>query len=209
MKKPIPTTLAREDLAKLSIRSYEGFIRVVSTEDDLHEARRELHQEYLVGIDTESRPTFRKGEFYPTSLVQVATSKAVFLFSLQRIDCSEVLIDLLQNTAIVKTGIGLAQDFAKLKLGFPFEEKNVVDLSEVARHHGVKQPSVRTLTGLFLGFRITKGQSTSNWGREELSEKQIVYAATDAWVCRELFLRFQQIGFVDAEGRAIAKKSGG
>jgi ribonuclease D len=191
--KIIPKTITREELAQLPIRRYEGPVHLVATPHDLDRARHEFRREHVVGLDTETRPAFRKGESHLPSLAQVATSHAVYLFPLKRLDSADVLTELLENPAIAKAGIGLRDDFAKLRMRFPFEEKSAVDLSAVARRHGVEQPSVRNLAGLFLGFRVPKGQSTSNWGRAELTPHQIIYAATDAWVCRELYLCFQML----------------
>lgn len=187
--------LARDELLRLPIRRYEGPVHWVRTLPDLERARHEFRHEQIVGLDTETRPAFRKGESHLPSLAQVATSRAVYLFPLKQADSVPVLTELLEDPAIVIAGIGLRDDFAKLKMRFSFEVKNAVDLSAVAKGQGMAQPSVRNLAGLFLGFRIPKGQSTSNWGRAELTPNQVLYAATDAWVCRELYLCFQKRGF--------------
>jgi ribonuclease D len=189
-----PLAISKEDLMQLPMRRYEGTVHLVKTPSELEAAREALLAEKVVGLDTETRPSFRKGESYLPSLAQVATANAVYLFPLKRLDCSEVLIELLQNRHVAKAGIGLRDDFSKLRLRYAFEEKRIVELSEVAKRHGMGQPSARNLTALFLGFRITKGQSTSNWARSELTPQQIFYAATDAWVCRELYFCFRERG---------------
>jgi len=190
-----PMTISKQELLQLPMRRYEGPVHLVLTSCELERARREFRDEPIVGLDTETRPAFRKGESHLPSLAQVATSRAVYLFPLKRLDCSEVLAELLESRNVAKAGIGLRNDFAKLRLRFAFEEKRVVELSDAAKKQGMGQPSARNLTALFLEFRISKGQSTSNWGRAELTRQQILYAATDAWVCRELYLCFQQRGF--------------
>lgn len=196
--KTAPTiAISPEELARLAIRRYEGPIHLVEDREALERSRHVLQREHVVGMDTETRPSFRKGEAHPTSLVQVATAHEVFLFCLKRVDCSNVLTELLESERVIKAGIGLSHDFSKLRLNFPFQEANIVDLSAVAKNRGMGQPSVRNLTGLYLGFRITKGQSTSNWARAELTPNQILYAATDAWVCRELYLCFHKRGYLD------------
>ena len=150
--------------------------------------------ETLVGFDTETRPAFRPGERYLPSLAQVATSKAVWVFPVQRLDCSATLSALLANPAIVKAGVSLADDLRNLKQVFLFEEHNVVDVGKLARRCGIKQTGVRNLAGLLLGFRIPKGGATSNWATARLSPQQLTYAATDAWACRELYLAIRKIG---------------
>jgi len=186
--------ITREQLAELPMRRYEGRIVVVADAHDLEQAMHDIRREHVVGFDTETPPTFRKGQSHQPTLVQVATAHAAYLFQLRRLDFSGALPELLENPGIVKTGVALADDLRKLKEVFPFEEQNVVDLGKIALHHGLKQSGVRNLAGIFLGFRITKGPRTSNWRRLDLSSGQISYAATDAWVCRELYLRFQQLG---------------
>jgi ribonuclease D len=190
----IPHTITRDELVQLAVRRYDGPVCLVATTHDLERALHDIRCEHVVGLDTETQPAFRKGQSHLPSLVQIATARAVYLFQLKRLEFSGALAGMLGNPAIIKAGIGLADDLLNLKKVFPFQEKNVVDLGAVVRRHGVKQSGVRNLAGLFLGFRITKGRRTSNWGRPDLSRSQIIYAATDAWVCRELYLRFQKLG---------------
>lgn len=188
-------TISHEELALLPVRRYEGPIVVIATEHDLERAMHDIRREHVVGFDTETPPTFRKGQSHKPTLVQVATAHAAYLFQLKRMDFTGALTELLESPSIIKTGVALADDLRKLKERFLFEERNIIDLGKVAQHHGLKQSGVRNLAGMFLGFRITKGPRTSNWRRPDLSPNQINYAATDAWVCRELFLRFQQLGW--------------
>ena len=200
--------MSREELAQLAIRRYEGTIRLVASAQDLEQAIHGIRGEQVVGLDTETKPTFRKGQFHLPCLVQIATASVVYLFQLQRMDFSDTLVEVLESPTIIKAGIGLADDLLNLKKVFPFEPRNILDLSRVARKQGIKRSGVRNLAGQLLGFRITKGCSTSNWANPRLTPKQIAYAATDAWVVRELFLRFQQLGFLDPEGRPLSRKVG-
>jgi len=200
-------TISREDMAKLPIRRFEGRVCVVATREDLEEARADFGGESVVGLDTETRPAFKKGESHLPCLVQVAAARAVYLFQLRRTEVHPVLAELLADARIVKAGVSLKDDMRALKGVFAFEEKNLLDLGQVARASGSGQTGVRNLAGIFLGFRIPKGTSTSNWAARELSAKQIAYAATDAWICRELVLRFRSLGMLRpplvAPGRAL------
>lgn len=191
----IVRAISREDMANLPIRRYEGEVCLVTTPQDRARALADLRQESVVGFDTETRPSFSKGESHPTCLVQAATASTVYLFQLRRLDVLPILAELLAAPRIVKAGVALAHDLRSLKLVFPFVEKSVLDLGVVARRCGLHQTGLRNLAGIFLGFRIPKGARTSNWAAAQLSAQQITYAATDAWVCRELFLRFQNLGF--------------
>jgi ribonuclease D len=196
LQSDIPRTISREDLANLPIRRYEGEIVVVATPRELEEAQKDLREERIVGLDTETRPAFRKGESHLPCLVQCAAARAVYLFQLRRSEVFPTLAELLGDARIVKAGISLKDDLRALKQVFAFEEKNMLDLGLVARANGFGQTGVRNLAGILLGTRIPKGTKTSNWAAPQLSPVQITYAATDAWACRELYLRFQSLGLL-------------
>lgn len=191
-------SISKQEVADLPIRRYEGEVFLVATPQDLQHARADLLDERVVGLDTETRPAFRKGESHLPCLVQAATARAVYLFQLRRAEVFPMLAELLAKPHLVKTGVGLAHDLRQLKLVFPFTAENVIDLGVVARRSGLGQTGVRNLAGLCLGFRIPKGNRTSNWAAPRLSPAQITYAATDAWACRELFLDFERQGMLQA-----------
>jgi ribonuclease D len=189
-------TIPHDELMRLPIVRYDGPIHFLATGTELHRALQEIRAERVVGFDTETRPTFRKGQLHAPSLVQIATRHAVHLFPLARLDCSHTLAEVFGKTQIVKAGIALGRDLSELQKLFPFTAVNLIDLGEVAKRHGIEQTGLRNLAGLFLGGRISKGPQTSNWARPDLTAKQRCYAATDAWVCRELYLRFEGFGWL-------------
>ena len=191
-----PREISREEMALLPIRRYEGEVVVVATQEDLVRAWEDLAQERIVGWDTETRPAFRVGETYLPCLVQAATARAVYLFQLPKMDFSGVVGGLFAEPGILKVGISVKDDLAKLVLVFPFEPASVLDAGLVAKRHGLKQTGLRNLAGIFLGFRVPKGEKTTNWAVPRLSAQQVTYAATDAWACRELYLKFQELGMV-------------
>jgi ribonuclease D len=120
----------------------------------------------------------------------------VYLFQLPRMDVSGEVAAFFGAPEIVKVGISVKDDLHKLKMVFPLEPASVLDAGAVARRHGMEQTGLRNLAGIFLGFRIPKGAKTTNWGAARLSAQQINYAATDAWACRELYLRFEALGML-------------
>lgn len=185
-------TITPEAINALPIRRYEGDVRLVATPEQLESAAADFAAERIVGFDTETRPAFRPGERYPPALAQIATARAVYLIQLARIDASAVLAALL-GSATVKAGVGLADDVRALRQRFDFTPAAMVDLGAVARGHNIERSSVRALAALFLGFRIPKGAKTTNWAVRQLTPAQIAYAATDAWACRELYLRFAEL----------------
>jgi ribonuclease D len=200
-------TIPHDELMRLPVVRYHGPIRFLATDADMQRALVEIRSEHVVGLDTETRPTFRKGQLHAPSLVQIATSHAVHLFQLGRLDCSHALAEVLSTATIVKAGVALARDLSELHKLFPFVAANIVDLGEIAKHRGMEQTGLRNLAGLFLGGRITKGPQTSNWARRDLSSKQLCYAATDAWACRELYLRFESLGMLSHDVRPAAARS--
>lgn len=188
--------ISREAMLELPVERYEGEVCLVETPADFARAKADLLQETVVGFDTETRPAFRKGESYHPSLFQAATARAVYLFQLRRREAFPLLTGLLSEKRIVKAGVAVADDLRTLKHVFPFIDHGVVDLGLIARRAGYGQTGLRNLAGIFMGMRITKGTKTSNWAAPILTAQQISYAATDAWVCRELYLRFEKEGLL-------------
>ena len=183
--------VSREAVNALPIKRYEGEVQLVASREDAEHAAADFAAERVVGFDTETRPAFRAGQRYAPALVQAATARAVYLFQLAALDCAPVLAALLASNATVKAGVGVAEDLRQLREVFAFTPAAIVDLGAVARRHGLERSGVRALAALFLGIRIPKGTKTSNWAARRLSSAQIAYAATDAWACRELYLRFE------------------
>ncbi len=188
--------ISRDEMIELPIRRYEGSVRLVAAPPDLHRAMQDICQERVVGFDTETRPAFRSSESYLPALVQFATAGAVYLLQVQQQDYSAAMREIFSSEKVIKAGVSVTDDLHNLKKLFDFEERAVVDLGRVARRHGLRQTGVRNLAGIFLGMRIPKGPKTTNWAARRLTPQQIAYAATDAWACRELYLRLKQLNLV-------------
>lgn len=191
-----PRSISRDDINALPVRRWEGEVRLVSSAEEAARALREIGEETVTGFDTETRPAFRPGESYLPSLAQFATARAVYLFQLRTLEAVAAVAEILAAEPIVKAGVGLADDLKALKKVMAFAEKSTVDLGAAAKRQGIGQTGVRSLAALFLGFRIPKGTKTSNWARARLTQQQVAYAATDAWACRELYVRFRTQGWV-------------
>ena len=142
---------------------------VVATQEELEEARSDLREESVVGLDTETRPAFKKGESHLPCLVQAATARAVYLFQLRRTEVFPVLAELLADARIVKAGISLKDDLRALKQVFAFAEKNMLDLGLVARASGSGQTGVRNLAGILLGLPHPQRHQDLQLGRTALS----------------------------------------
>jgi ribonuclease D len=187
--------ISKEALATLPIKRYEGPV-VLMDSQKIPLLKEDLEQETVVGFDTETRPAFKPGESYLPSLVQLATARQVYLFQVQQHDFSGVLREIFSAEKITKAGVSVDDDLRNLKKLFEFHEKSVVDIGKVAKQSGMKQSGIRNLTGILLGTRIPKGAKTTNWAARVLTPQQITYAATDAWACRVLFLRFREMNLV-------------
>ena len=188
--------ITREALNDLPVQRYEGPIHFVDTPALLHAARLDILGERALGFDTETRPAFSKGESYLPSIVQVATANGVHIFPLRYTDTHGLLGEMLAAQNIAKIGVALAYDLRTLKQVLPFQERHIVDLGIIAKRHRYEQTGVRNLAGLLMGYRIPKGAKTTNWSAPHLTPAQIAYAATDAWVCRELYLKFEAVGMI-------------
>ncbi len=152
-----------------------------------------MEKEKVLGFDTETRPTFRVGERYLPSVLQLAGEHAAYVFQLRHCNLSTPLRRLLANPDIIKAGIGLDHDVRELHKLAPFEPAGFVDVGNLAKQAGCQNHGLRGLAALLLEFRVSKDSQTSNWSRKTLTRAQIEYSATDAWVGRELYHKLQQL----------------
>ena len=181
--------MTKEEINACPIRKWEGVVHVVRTPEELSQAVRALAEETILGFDTETRPAYHKGESYLPSLLQLAGEKAVYLFQLKQLGLPGPLRKILADPEVVKAGVSLAYDLQELRHLAHFRPAGFVDLGNLAKKAEIKNHGLRGLAAVLLGFRIAKGAQTSNWARDVLAPAQIQYAATDAWVGRELYLK--------------------
>jgi len=198
MKESLQRKLSAHDINALEIRAYEGRLEIVRSQKHMLSAVRKLKKERLLGFDTETRPAFEKGVSYPPSLVQLASSNYVYIFHLQFLETPAKLFSLLANAKIVKAGVSVSDDVKDLRSVSEFVPAGFVDIGDCARKCGMQHHGLRGLTAVLLGFRISKSKRRYNWSVPSLSRSAIRYAATDAWVGRELYLTMQHHGCLDA-----------
>ena len=185
--------LSKTEINSLPLRYYNGAIRIIQTAEQAKDACAILIKEKVLGFDTETRPAFKKGQSYLPSLLQLAGTKVVYLFQLSQCGLTDRIIILLSNVNIIKSGVAINQDLTELQQILNFEPAGFVDLGDIARSKGLPHHGLRGLAAYLLKFRISKSGRTSNWSANQLTKKQIKYAATDAWVGRELYLKYKQI----------------
>ena len=189
-----PASISKAEINDLPLSWYDGEIDLVRTPDELDRALDHLGGEEILGFDTETRPSFRRGESYPPSLVQLAGESRVVIIQLQALGREwGALPGLFASGHVRKAGIAPRDDVKKLRGLFDFRPDGFHDLSEVARQAGFKQTGLRALAALVFGERVSKSEQVSNWSARELSRSQLLYAATDAWMTRRLYRRICEI----------------
>ncbi len=187
------TAISHEEVNLLPLGAYDGKIELITNPKELPSAFKEIHKHKIVGFDTETRPSFKKGQVYNVSLIQLALEKKVFVIRLNHTGITEEMIPFLENGNIIKPGIGIRDDVRLLQKLKRFQAEGFFELTNLSKEVGFEVESVKKLTALLLGFRISKTAQTSNWEAETLTEKQLQYAATDAWVCLQIYQRLHSL----------------
>ena len=176
---------------------FEGRIEVVFTESEARKAVDYLLSQPILGIDTETRPTFRKGPMHQVALLQVSSHEVCFLFRLNQLRLSPSVKRFLEDVTVPKIGLSLNDDLHQLQRLGDFKAGHFVDLQDHVKEVGVEDMSLQKLYANFFGQRISKRQQLTNWEADVLTDKQKLYAATDAWACIMLYeelMRLEQMG---------------
>ncbi|MCM1177518.1 MAG: 3'-5' exonuclease domain-containing protein 2 [Bacteroides sp.] len=185
------STIAPEELEKLEFAAFPGEIHVIDSEGpEFDEAVSYLGKQKVLGFDTETRPCFSPGQpRYGVALLQLSGADRAYLFRVQHTGMHRKLCRILSNSRILKVGAAVHDDIKGLQRYRNFTPGGFVDLQKIVWEWGIKDKSVKKMSAIILGARVSKTQQLSNWEAEVLSEPQEKYAATDAWVCREMYLR--------------------
>lgn len=194
----IPYSISKEEVNELPLGQFEGDIFMIDHPDLVDEAVDFLEDQRIIGFDTETKPSFKKGQFNHVSLLQLSTTEQAFLFRLHKIGFPEPLRNLLEKENLVKIGAAVHDDLKGLgKLTDSFYPQSFFDLNDELKKVGFHNVGVRNLSGMVLKIRISKSEQVSNWESEVLTEKQQRYAATDAWACLKIFNVLREEGFLD------------
>lgn len=182
-------SISPEEISALELAAFPGEIVLVDEEGEvLDKAIRYLKRQRILGFDTETRPTFSPDQHSSgTALLQLSGGGKAFLFRLKKIGLPRPLSAILANPSIIKVGAATRDDIIGLQKITKFSPKSFVDLQSIVCEYGIRDKSVKKMTAIILGVKISKAQQLSNWEAEHLSESQQRYAATDAWVCREMY----------------------
>ena len=186
--KQIKSTITKAEIAQMPVVQFPGRIFVIYTETDAEKAVAYLKSQQIVGVDTETRPSFKRGRSHKVALLQIATADTCFLFRLNQIGMPAILQDFLMGDTL-KIGLSLKDDFMMLsrRKEVHAEEGNWIELQDYVGRFGIEDRSLQKIFANLFGKKISKAQRLSNWEAESLSDSQINYAATDAWACVEIY----------------------
>lgn len=179
--------ITAEEISELELSWFRGEIVVVEDYDTFNRVISRFNGSKLLGFDTETKPVFRKGRRNEVSLIQLSTNDLACLFRINKIGLPDRLLKVLSDPAIIKAGVAIHDDLRFLKNVQKFNPEGFVDLQPFVKEFGIQSSGLKKLTAIILGFRISKRQQVTDWEADQLTEAQQVYAATDAWVCHQIY----------------------
>ncbi|MDX9929559.1 MAG: 3'-5' exonuclease [Bacteroidales bacterium] len=194
-----PAEISDEELSSYSYNSFGGKIILVDTFRKFRQVIPGLKSEGVFGFDTETKPSFKKGRKNKVALIQLSTASHAYLFRLNLIGLPEALAGLLSDGSIVKAGVAVRDDLKVLQDYRKFEPAGFIDLQTIARQNGIMNISLKKLSAIVLGFRISKRQQVTDWEAAQLTEAQLLYAATDAWICHEIYRELSGNGLLSGK----------
>ena len=184
-------SITQEEIEKLPLQAFEGSITVIDEPGpDYDRAVRYLQRQKVIGFDTESRPVFTPGQHnHGVAILQLSGPDRAFLFRVRKMGMLGPVCRVMSNPRIIKVGAASGDDVHGLQRIEGFNARTFVDLQKMVWEYGIKDKSVKKMSAIILGVRISKTQQLSNWEADTLTEAQKKYAATDAWICREMYLK--------------------
>lgn len=177
----LKTSITKEEIKKLPLKKFEGKIYIVDDDNKVKAATRYLSRVKLLGFDTETKPSFKKGRQNNVALLQLSTSKRTYIFRINKIGLPNSITRILSNPKIIKSGVAIRDDIKTLQKISRFEANGFVELQDMAKELGFEVFSLKKLVAVLLHFRISKSQQLSNWEANDLTNAQEDYAATDSW----------------------------
>lgn len=176
-----------EEIKELDLKWFEGEIVVVDTYKTFRKILPRILNSEVLGFDTETRPSFKKGRKNKVSLIQLANSEIACLIRINRIGIPDELVTILSDPGVIKAGVAIHDDIRFLTGVRKFRPEGFIDLQGFVKEYGIQSSGLKKLAAIILGFRISKRQQVTDWEASELSEAQQIYAATDAWVCHQIY----------------------
>jgi ribonuclease D len=183
----VQSKITKEEVNQLPVVIFEGKITLVDDLSKVLPAINELRKAKIVGIDTETKPSFTRGTYHKVSLVQLSTLDHCFLFRLNYIDFPAALAEFLSDEKIMKIGLSLRDDLNGLNKLHKFKPGNCVDIQTIVHNYGIIELGLQKIYAILFGKKISKSQRLTNWESHELTEQQQRYAATDAWASLQIY----------------------
>ncbi len=182
-------TITPEEIEAMELAAFPGPITVITAPgEELDHAVEHLSSQPFIGFDTETKPVFQAHQpRHHTALLQLSSETEAFLFRLQELGLPQAVADILADTHITKVGAAVGEDIHGLQHYCSFEPHRFMDLQSFADQYGIREKSVRKMAAIILGRKVSKAQQCSNWEAEPLSDAQLLYAATDAWICVKMY----------------------
>jgi ribonuclease D len=190
--KEFKKSITDEELAELPLAFFEGKIHLIEKVEQLTDAVNFMKTQKILGFDTETRPSFKKGQNHQVALLQLSTADEAFLIRTNLIGLSPGLIRVLASPSILKIGAAIRDDIKILQKVAPFKPGGFVELQEMVKLYGIENFSLKKLAAIVSGVRISKSQRLTNWEAPELTEQQQIYAATDAWIAYVIYTGLTQ-----------------
>jgi ribonuclease D len=184
----LPKRLEKAAINELPLIKFHGSIQMAEDSKSFKKFADRLAKQKILGFDIECKPNFKRGPNNPPALLQIATADQAFLFRLFPVMKLGPLKKILENPNIIKTGVAIKDDVYNLKKIEEFEAAGFEDLAPLAQSLEIEQTGLRNLTAIFFSHRLSKSAQLSNWQKQPLTHSQMNYAATDAWISRELYL---------------------
>jgi ribonuclease D len=181
-----------EEIKELDLSWFAGEMVLVDNMEKFYSVMPRLRRAKVLGFDTETKPSFKKGKINKVSLIQLADKNLACLFRINRIGIPNELIALLADPGIIKAGVAIHDDIKVLSGIKKFSPRGFIDLQVFVKNFRIESSGLKKLTAIILGFRISKRQQVTDWEAAQLSEAQQIYAATDAWVCHQIYSRLTE-----------------
>ncbi len=185
-------SITDEEVAELPLSFFEGKIHLIEKVEQMTDAVNYLKKQTILGFDTETRPTFKKGQNHQVALLQLSTADEAFLIRTNLIGLSPGLIKVLASPSILKIGVAIRDDIKILQRIAPFKPGGFIELQDLVKDFGIENFSLKKLAAIVTGVRISKTQRLSNWEAHVLTEQQQSYAATDAWIAYHIYIGLTQ-----------------